>query len=652
MRLVSLFAAVLILSTVWAGVLAPGTGLRGSFYATPDLSGPAVVRYGAVDAAWKADAAVVPDLKPGAFSAQWRGYLLPAFSESYTFTVTTTGGVRLMVGDRRLINNWTPHPGKADTATIALQAGKLTAITLQLTQPAGEGMIKLQWASKSQPVGPLPLARLYPPLFSPAQLVYSESTDPRASALYVTELDGTPKKITAEGSSQPAISPDGKRLIFSTVANQVFSAPGIYRIEMTGLRMNQLTRPGDPKLDPAFTASGQSILYVTKTAEAWEIWSMWSDGTHKTKLLESPAEVRHPLLSADGSLLLFQEKQGGQWEIFRAKGDGTEATALTSAGGYEPIINRQGSLIYFVSERTGFAQLYTMKPDGSEQNVLLPTPGAVSAPFFDRTGTRLGYVLCDAKGKSDLFLMDLADRVPCRVTNTGKCIAAAMTPIQTMPAADNLVLWLNAQQPHYLDVDAQNRVASWQDASIRGNTATQADAGARPTLRLNGLNNYPTVYFDGNNRLQVPDISAGWPGSEGTLVVLFQPADWNQYTLVHQDNGGQSEYWRYSGNGDGYIGTFCPGRYENYPPQMPNSGIHLLSLTVANGQLTACLDGTALAPRDARFLIPTSLTIGTGGDAGPFRGDIAELAIFNRALTPEERQQVEDKFRALYGVVN
>ena len=50
------------------------------------------------------------------------------------------------------------------------------------------------------------------------------------------------------------------------------------------------------------------------------------------------------------------------------------------------------------------------------------------------------------------------------------------------------------------------------------------------------------------------------------------------------------------------------------------------------------------------FFLPTTLTVGFGGDGGFFKGDIAELAIFNRALSDEERQMVENYFRGLYGL--
>jgi len=649
LRVLFVITGMLLVAGAWAATLAPGMGLQGAFYATPDLTGPAVMRYAALDLSWKADTSPVAELKPGAFSAQWRGYLLPAFTETYTLTVTTAGGVRLMVNDKRMITEWTPHAEKASSADIALTAGKLTPIVLQFTHPAGAGRLKLQWASKRTPLAVIPALNLYPAIFSPSLLIYADNPNPAICALYMTEFDGVAKKVAVNGSAQPSISPDGKTIIFSTMPNLAYSSSGIYRVGINGLGLNQLTRAGGEKYDPAYSSDGQSILYIMKTALAWQVWTMGTNGTHRTMVIENAAEIRHPIFSPDGSYIVYQIKEKNLWNLYRVKLDGSENTALTTAGGCEAAISRRNDKIIFVSSRAGGAQLYEMKSDGTGQAPFIATAGLASRPFFDRTGLRLGYVEKDVKGNSNLFLVDIADRIPCQVTTSGKCLAAAITPIPVMPAGDNLALWLNAVQGSGMNLDEQNKVAGWTDNSLRGLVATQQNPGERPSYHPNGINGFPTVFFEGNSRLQVPDISAGWEGQGATLVLLFRPADWGQYTIVHQDNGGGGEHWRYGGNGDGYIGIFCPGRYDNYPPAMPTNGVHLLTI-ISGTQYTAYLDGVALPPRDVRFQMPTSLTIGVGGDGGYFKGDIAELAIYNRALTDDERKAVEEKFRALYGL--
>jgi len=651
MRALLLCGLLLLLSIARADMLAPGVGLRGTFYANKELTVPTVTRYdGVIDFSWTADTAPVADMKPGAFSAKWQGFLLPAFSETYTFTITATGGVRLLVDEKCVIDNQTPHALKADTGKVTLQAGKLTPIQLRTTQPAGAGSIKLQWNSPSRPLEVIPATRLYPPLFSPALLVYSENPELRNSSLFVTALDGTAKKLTVEGSGQPVFSQDGKKVLFRTTANIAYPTSGIYQIAPTGRNQNQLTRPGGERYDPTISANGQVIAFVNNTDNAWEIWTMHADGTGKKCVVQNAFENRHPALAPDGSYLIYQSRREGKWNLFRVKVDGSEETQLTTLDGTEPIINRRGDQVAFISSRNKRPQVFLMYPDGSNQTQLAVTTGADSQPFFLRSGTQLGFIERDAKGKSNVFLTDLTDRILCQLTASGKVYAAAMTDILQMPAADNLVFWLNAMQQSTMSLDEKNGVASWMDSSAHGFLAAQTNPDARPVYHAAGLNGNPTVFWTGGSRLLVPDISAGWTSNEGTMIILFVPSDdCPGYTVVHQDNSGGGEHWRWAGNGDAYIGTFRPGRHENYPAQMPATGPILLTI-VSGAQYTAYLNGTAQPPRGVSFLRPTTLTIGIGGDAGYFKGDIAELAIYDRALNDDERQMVENYFREQYGV--
>lgn len=652
MRLCLMLVCTMLLSLAWADMLAPGTGLRASFYANAELTGKALTQSRAVaDLAWTADAPPAPGLSVGVFGAKWQGYLLPATSENYTFTLTATGGVRLLVDEKCIIDDMKAHPVKIDTGVIALQAGKLTTILLRTTQPAGAGMLKLQWSSPGHALEVIPAARLYPPLFSPMMLIYAESADPHTSILYATTFDGPAKKLTVAGCSQPVFSPDGKTVFFRTEANAAFDSSGILRITSDGKKQNQLTRPGGERYDPCLSGDGSTIAYAEKTTEAWEIWTMRVDGAKRKCVVHDDYENRHPALAADGSFIVYQSLREGKWNLFRVQADGSDEKQLTTLDGSEPVINHQGDMLAFISSRSGRAQVYVMSPAGGLQMILAATPGIDSQPFFLRSGKQLGYIERTPKGKSDVFLLDLAEGAPYQLTASGKCFAAALTDVLHMPCSDNLVFWLNALQTSSLSFDEQSRVSAWTDASPHGYLAVQTNVAEQPSYHATGLNERPTVYFAGSNRMLAPDISPGWNGNEGTVVALFVPDNTAQFTVLHQDNGGHSEYWRYSGNGDAYIGFFINGRQENYPPQVPDHGIVMLTI-VSGAQYTAYLNGTAALPaHNSQFLAPTTLTIGTGGDAGFFKGDLAEVAIFNRALTDDERLMVENYFRSLYGLL-
>ncbi len=646
-RVVFVGICLLLLSAAWAELLAPGTGVRASFYATPDLSGPAVVKYTpSIDLTWAADAGPVPELKAGAFSALWEGYFRPAVTATYIFSVTTSGGARMLVNDKWIIDDVKPAPSRTLTGTMALTAGKLVTFRLRLTQPAGAGALTVKAAAGKALATSLPATRLYPPLFIPSWLVYADTADPHTSALYLTGLDGTAKEVAVKGSNQPCLSPDGRRLLFSTTVNLSYTAASIYRVATTGEGRTPLARAGGVKCDPVFSGSGQTLAYTAITADGWEVWTMRTDGSGRAQVLSSTDEVRHPAVSRNGDFVIYQAKRNGQVNIYRAQPDGSDEKALTIAGGSEPALSPRGDKVVFLATRGGKQGLYTIDPDGKNETAVLTTLGTLAQPFFVANSRQVGYLERDAVGHSDLFVVDLRDNVPCRMTATGKIYAASLAPQLVLPAGDALALWLNALRGDTLDLDADGHVNTWTDC-VRGLTVTPDNAGTRPFFHKDGLNGNATVGFDGNALMHVPDISAGWTAGEGTLVALFVPRA-DAFTVLHQENAG-GEWWRYNGNGDAYIGIFTNGRNENYPSQMPNTGTVLLTI-ISGQQYTAWINGTAQAPRGAGFHMPTTLLLGGGGDAPRFNGDLAQLAIFNRALNEDERQAVETYFRALYGL--
>ena len=175
--------------------------------------------------------------------------------------------MRLLVDEKYLIDDLKPHALKADSRTITLQAGKLTSILLRTTQP-GRRRVAQTGVEQPEPCAEvIPATRLYPPLFSPAMLVYAENAKPHASVLYTTTFDGPAKKLTVAGCSQPVFTPDGKQILYRTMTNAAFASSSIMHITADGTKQNQLTRPGGERCDPCISGDGQTIAYVEKTED-------------------------------------------------------------------------------------------------------------------------------------------------------------------------------------------------------------------------------------------------------------------------------------------------------------------------------------------------------------------------------------------------
>jgi hypothetical protein len=142
-------------------VVAPGgAGLLGEYYENIDFTGTLLRRVDAtVDFDWALDS---PDPSMGTndFSVRWTGYVDPEFTQTYTFYTVTDDGVRLWVNDQLIIDFWIPQAAIERSGSIALTAGTLASIRMEMFEEAGEAVAQLSWSSAGQPKQIIPSNRL------------------------------------------------------------------------------------------------------------------------------------------------------------------------------------------------------------------------------------------------------------------------------------------------------------------------------------------------------------------------------------------------------------------------------------------------------------------------------------------------------------
>jgi beta-glucosidase len=99
-----------------------GSGLLGTYYPTPDLSGAAVLTR--VDPALDFSAPPAANL-PAVWSGRWTGTLTPPATGNYRFSVNAAGAFRLWVGGRLIVDNkYADFPATAQPAPVHLTAGR------------------------------------------------------------------------------------------------------------------------------------------------------------------------------------------------------------------------------------------------------------------------------------------------------------------------------------------------------------------------------------------------------------------------------------------------------------------------------------------------------------------------------------------------
>ncbi|NHC15411.1 PA14 domain-containing protein [Motilibacter deserti] len=143
-------------------VAEPGKGLQAEYYATNDLSGPAVRRVDAsIDFDWRG-APPVAGLPSSNFSVRWTGTVVPRADE-VTFTTASDDGIRLWIDGRLVIDEWNYRRVAEHSVTLPLAHGHPYSIKIEYFQGGNDAVAKLKWGrGPAQEI--VPPAQLLPTL--------------------------------------------------------------------------------------------------------------------------------------------------------------------------------------------------------------------------------------------------------------------------------------------------------------------------------------------------------------------------------------------------------------------------------------------------------------------------------------------------------
>jgi hypothetical protein len=248
--------------------------------------------------------------------------------------------------------------------------------------------------------------------------------------------------------------------------------------------------------------------------------------------------------------------------------------------------------------------------------------------------------------------------------------ATALEPNQ-IPA---LRLWLAADKVHTTDA-TQVRVSGanifvrrWNDQSGNNNSATQTSDTLQPLFIANAINGKPALRFDGANDLLT--LARSLATNNFTLLAIFHTAvpheiDPESGSGVGGVSGqrwlfGAAHGGDFNGGAGLSVGDNGVSIYEHGSGYMPALAVYsgpiaanfnVVSITYTNKRPSLGLQG--LTVRDGvaspRGLVTSPTEIGAGS-YGAFNGHLAEVILYNRALTDTERRSVESYLAAKYAI--
>ncbi len=224
------------------------------------------------------------------------------------------------------------------------------------------------------------------------------------------------------------------------------------------------------------------------------------------------------------------------------------------------------------------------------------------------------------------------------------CLALAGQGLAS-PVLPGLTVHLRADQV----VVAGGNVTQWTD--LTGNGLHATPSGTAPVQVLNQINGLPLIRFGGGDRrLNLPDL--GVPGEYEVFVVARTASTAVQFlasgaTLGHYEahlNGAAGA--RFIPNSTTFADLGAQGQYANGLLHAFNFRVEgTTGYNRVNGFQSPSTVPSAQSTQNALL----SLGIRAGENLYPFLGDMAEVLIYDRALTPAERSQVDAYLAATWG---
>jgi TolB protein len=170
-------------------------------------------------------------------------------------------------------------------------------------------------------------------------------------------------------NTTPSFAPDGTGVFF---ASSPSGRSQIYQSDADGGNLRRVSYSRSLDVDPSVNPkTGRQIAFVSDTTGEPQVYLMDVDGTNRRRLSAGGGDAVQPAWDPTGERLTFSWTRGyeiGNYNIFLVDVVSGRYTQLTHSRGRNehPTFSPSGTHIVFASDRMGGTQIWSMRADGTQ----------------------------------------------------------------------------------------------------------------------------------------------------------------------------------------------------------------------------------------------------------------------------------------------
>ena len=166
-------------------------------------------------------------------------------------------------------------------------------------------------------------------------------------------------------------TPDGK-IVYVTQSGENID---VWSMNSDGSDQKQLTVDGEPKSYPAVSPDGRYVVFAGTRSTVSNLWRMDIDGSNPKLLLPTNTPAFFPIVSPDSASVVFNSAHSGNLVLWKVGIDGGEAKQLTDGMSLFPAISPDGKWVAFFALNPA--------PDGKPKIEIVPFAGGPATNSFD-----------------------------------------------------------------------------------------------------------------------------------------------------------------------------------------------------------------------------------------------------------------------------